>query len=152
QLGTACRLLAPLTGDPGALARKGSRERLYLAYAAAALAQFQAAVEGVAAMELHIVRHRGGLRRVDLYLQRVALAYLVDQSERFGVQPPGVEDEDADRQARAGNRVREDHVLGLQTVCKHGGRMALRDLTQLLRKSAHARRRRKSGSGRFGDA
>src|SRR5207302_2252510 len=86
------------------------------------------------------------------YVERVAFPYFIDKAERFRMQPPGVEHEDANRQAGGRDRVREDHVLRLQAVGEHGGRIALRDLQQRLRECAHASRRRKSGNGRFTDA
>src|SRR5581483_12079719 len=152
EVRAARRLLAPLPGNPGALAGEGARERLHLANLAAALAQLHATIERVAAVELHIVRHGCGLRRVKLYLLRVALAYLVDQCDALAMQPPRVEHEHADRQARRRNGVRQDHVLSLQTVREHRRRMALGDLRQQMRERAHARRRVKSGSWRFADA
>jgi len=57
-----------------------------------------------------------------------------------------------DRQAQVRDRVRDDHVLGLQAARKRGRREALGNLAQRGFQSAHRVRRRKRGWGRVTDA
>jgi hypothetical protein len=151
ELGAARRLGAPLAGDPGLLAGECARERLYLADPAARLAQLDTAVERVAAVHAHVGRDGAGIGRIDAHVDGVVAADPLDERKAVGVQPAGVEDEDLDRQAGAGDRVGEHHVLGLQAVGEHGRRKLPGDATQrLLEGGVH--RLRKSGTGRAGVA
>src|SRR5438477_4269489 len=145
-------MLAPLAGDPGALAGKRARQRLDLADLAAALAQADAAVERVAAVELNVVRDRTGLRLVDLYLQAVALPDFWNLGEGVLVQASGVEHEHADRQPQSRDDIGDHHVLGLQAARQSDRRVSLRDLAQRALECTHRARRRKSGCGRVTEA
>src|SRR3954469_20787732 len=93
------RVLPPLPGEPGALSRERPPERLDLADLAAALAQIDASVECVAAVDPDVFEHRRSLRLVDLYVHAIAISYFVEQGQGIGVKPPGIEHEDLDRQA-----------------------------------------------------
>src|SRR5438270_6529272 len=98
KLRTIRCLLAPLPGDPGALAGERTSERLDFADIAALVPQFSAAVKGIAAVEIDVIHHRSRLRLVDLHVEPIAIADGRDQRKRVVVKAAGVEDEYVDRQ------------------------------------------------------
>ncbi len=142
-------MLAPLPGEPSALAGERAPERLDLADLAAALAQVDAPIERVAAVDAHIFEHRRRLRLVDLHLHAVAVSDFLEQDQRIGVKPAGVEHEDLDRQAGARDGVGQDHVLGRKAARERRRGKFRGDGPEALlqRPGFHAERRRKSGSG-----
>ncbi len=85
-------------------------------------------------------------------LDAVAQLDFRDQFQRFGMQASGVEGKHRDRKTQASDRVRNDHVFGLQAARQGHRRESLRDLAQRAVELGHAVRRRKSGSGRVTEA
>ncbi len=88
-----------------------------------------------------------------LDIDAVLLADFSHQIQRFGVQAPGVEDEDADRQLGAGDGVRQHHVFGRQAARQRGRRMMRRDALQgIAQEFCVHERRRNSGCGLAAEA
>ena len=133
---------APLSGQPGVAAFEGAAERLDLADAAAQMALGDAVVEAVQAMLAHEARDRGFERPEYLDRPAVAGSRGLEQLQRFVVQAAGVDDEDFDGRAGAGDGVDQHHVFGAEAGGERRAGVACADTVQAPEKLGFDRRER----------
>src|SRR6185369_11731004 len=110
-----------------ALARERAAQGLDLAHRAARLALLDALVEAVDAVFLDVRVDRFGPGREHVDREAVLLAHARDEVVRLARKPPGVEREDADREAVARDQVEHHHVLGAEARGEDRRRMVLLD-------------------------
>src|SRR5438552_2156601 len=103
-------LIGALPGDPGVEARELALERLDLAHLAALLVAVLVEAEGPLASHQILDLDEVGERHVDH--DAVVLAHRLEEAVSLGVQPPGVEAEDAEPLSALDGEIDEHDVLG----------------------------------------